>query len=677
MTFNNSLEYFAAASSEEIGSALQAKIDIYYAYLTGAALVDLWRKSFYAYYGMIPQSAMTGFGMFAIGTIVAGGSEGELAKVKINHLRNLITHQLTMTTGNRPALECRARNSDSKSLAQATLGDGIVDYYMREKSLEQHLKDAVELALVFGEGFVRLDWNENGGSAYAVGPDGGQQQQGDVYYRTYNPFDIIRDTTRVNAIDQDWFITHDVSNRFDEAAKYPHVEDELLNVSTDITSARRFIDPTKVIPSAGIGTRETDLIDVYTFMHKPTRALPAGRLTKIAQGGLVLFDGPFPFRAMPLHRISGADIIGSTFGWTLTFDILGIQELIDKLYSVVATNQLASGIQNFWQPPGNQLSKTQIAGGLNLLESVVKPEVLELCQTPAEIFNFITKLESVCETLSGVSAVNRGATPDNLKSGSALAFVAAQTVAFNSGLQGSYARLLENVGSSLVDILKDYAKIPQVAVIAGEFNRPLLKEFVGSDLEPISRVVVDAVSPMSKTTAGKIQIAQDLLGSGLIRNAREYLTVVNTGTLDPLTEGEMSEIILARAENEDLRSGKQVKALFFDDHKFHFLEHRAILGSGARDDPMLVQNVGSHIQEHLSMYGQLQANNPMVLAMMGEPPMPQPQPPGGPVQKQLNATPQAQQQAAEIKKPRMPTMPQGADQASSEAYQQMQPMLNQ
>ena len=695
--YNSDNEYFAAAPSNEIGEVLQGKVDNYYAYLTSSALADLWRKSFYAYYGLNQSGAGSGYGTFAIGNIIAGGSEGELAKIKVNHLRNLITHQLVMCTGQRPALECRARNGDSKSLAQASMGSGIVDYYMREKHLERHLKDAVELGVLLGEGFIRLDWNASGGKAFGVGPNGAPIHDGDIVAKTYNPFDVIRDTTLTTAQDPDWWICHDTKNRFNLAAKYPQVKYELLNTSTDIAAGRKFVDPTKIIPSSGVGSRESDLIDMFEFMHRPTESMPVGRYTVFTQGGLVLFDGPLPFRQLPLYRVSGHDVIGSPFGWTIVFDLLGIQELIDKLYSVVASNQLASGIQNFWQPPGNQLTKTEIAGGLNLLQSVIKPEVLDLCQTPAEIFSFITKLEGVMETLSGVSAVNRGATPDNLKSGSALAFVAAQTVAFNSGLQGSYNELMEGVGSGLIDILKDYANTPQIAVIAGEFNRPMLKKFVGADLESISRVVVDAISPMSKTTAGKIQIAQDLLQAGVIRNAREYLTVVETGALEPLTESEMSETLLARAENEDMRSGKPAKAMFFDDHKFHYLEHRAILANpSSREDLQLVTNASNHIQEHLDMYAQLQINNPMVLAMMGEPPLPLGQaqagmlpqpalppgrqiPPSGPmapVQAQM-----AQQgpaiEAQGIKAPNMPSMPAGSDQASQQAYAQMQPALGQ
>lgn len=677
-------DYFAAAPSDKIGDELQGKVDLYYAYLTSSSLVDLWRKAFYAYYGMLPGSSATGFGMFAIGSIIAGGAEGEIAKVKINQYRSFITHLHVLTTQSRPAMECRAINSDSASLAQAWLGDGVLDYFMREKRLERNIRDAVEMALAMtGESFVRLDWDATAGKQYGVGPNGAPVFDGDLVAKTYNSFDMIRDTTVTSAANLNWYICHDTGVSYDLAAKYPALAKEILATTTDTTSARRFIDPTKIITASGVGTRDSDLLDLYEFIHKPTPAVPTGRYTVFLQGGLVLFDGPLPFRKMPIHRLSAADIIGCPFGWTIGFDLLGIQELIDKLYSVVASNQLASGLQNFWQPPGNELTKTQIAGGLNLLESVVKPEVLEMLRTPAEVFNFIKQLEEVMGTLSGISAVNRGATPENLKSGSALAFVASQAVTFSSGLQQSYNELIEGVGTTIIEILKDFATTPRLAVIAGSFDRPLMKEFIGKDLAQIDRVVVDATSPMSKTTAGKIQIAQDLLQGGLIRNAREYLSVVSTGELESLYESEMSEIILVRSENEDLRGGKQVQPLIIDDHKLHVLEHRSLLANpDSRRDPKLVQAVLDHIQAHINLQLQLQQQNPALLAMLGEQPLPTPQGPpalppgpapgpGGPVGPQVNAQNPSTAAAAGVRPAGMPSLPPGADESSQNAYGQM------
>ncbi len=686
-------EYFAGLPfyDQELGGELMAKVEDYFSFLTSSSLVQLWRRSYYSFYGLEQDGAGSGFGMFKIGSILPGGMEGELARLKVNHYSNLITHQHVNTTQSRPALESRAVNSDSKSLSAAYLSDGVIDYFFREKKLEVNYRDGVDLALKFGDAFVRLDWNANAGRKYGAGPNGGTVYDGDVEAKTYNPFDVVRDVTLTNAAARQWYICRDPVNRFDLAAKYPHLRDEILKVPTNdaTVSQRRFMDPTKVIAQMGSGTtgRQSVLIDQFEFLHDPTPACPQGRYTVFLQGGQVLFDGPLPFAKMPVYRISAGEVSGTPFGWTLAFDILGIQEAIDKLYSIVLTNQLAAGIQNFWQPPNNGLAKSSLGGGLNLLESIVKPEVLALCQTPAEIFNLIKMLEGVCETLSGVSAVSRGQTPENLKSGSALAFVNATSIAFSSGLQNSANTLLEDIGNGLVSLLRDFAETPRIVAISGKSNLPLMKSYSGKDLIPIDRVTVEATAAVSKTTAGKIQIAQDMLQAGLIKTPQEYLTVITTGKLEPLYEGEMAEILLVRSENEDMREGKAVQALRIDEHAFHIAEHKALLSNpAARRDPQLVQLVLAHIAEHEQMMQMLQQTDPAFLAATKQAPLPFPAPPQigppqgvpppaavkpGPPGLVKAGTPPDNTQSG-VGAPNMPRLPAQAGPAAQEANQQFQ-----
>lgn len=675
--------YFAgpevAFYDEQYGGDLQAKVDDYYSFLTSSSLVQLWRRSYYAYYGLLVSGAGSGFGMFAIGTIIPSGLEGEVAKVKVNHYANLVDHKHVLVTQDRPALETRAVNSDSKSLAATMLADGVLDYFFREKKLETNWRDACFYAQLFGEGFVRFDWDAQAGREYGEGPNGAPVQEGDVVAKTYHPFDVVRDVTLPRYADRSWLIFRDPMNKWDLVAKYPHLRQEILNCSSSndsVMSTRRFLDPTKVIQQMGssVTGRDSVLIDQFEFLHEPTPSCPQGRYTVFLQGGQILFDGPLPFSHLPGYRVTAGEVFGSPFGWTHNFDLLGIQEMVDKLYTIDLTNSMATGMQTLWQPTNNGLQKSDIQG-LSLLESAVKPEVLELCATPVGVIKLREAAQAVMETLSGISAVSRGQTPDNLKSGSALAFVNATSLSFASGDQNSANQLLETMGKGLIDLLKDFATTPRIATIAGASNAPLLKEYSGQDFENIDRVTCEVTSAVSKTTAGKIQIAQDLLQSGLIKTPQEYLTVVTTGKLEPLYEGEMSEILLVRSENENLRAGKPAMALILDEHAFHIAEHRSLLASvEARQDALLVQNTLMHIQQHEALQMQLQATQPMVLAATHQEPMPMPMmpPQGGPTPPP-NVQGVAQQKAPpensgmDARPAALPKLPQGASPAVQEA----------
>lgn len=682
--------YFAGPEAEyygtEFGDELQGKVDDYYNFLTSSALVQLWRRSYYAYYGLLISGAGSGFGMFAIGTIIPSGLEGEVAKLKINHYSNLVDHQHVLVTQDRPALETRAVNSDSKSLAASYLADGVLDYFFREKKLEVNWRDACFYAQMFGEGFVRFDWDAQAGQAYGVGPNGAPLYEGDLVAKTYHPFDVVRDVSLVRHQDRSWYIFRDPINKWDLVAKYPHLRQEILNCSSSndsVMSTRRFLDPTKVIQQMGssITGRDSVLVDQFEFLHEPTPSCPDGRYTVFLQGGQILFDGPLPFSHLPGYRVAAGEVFGSPFGWTHNFDLLGLQEAIDKLYTVDFTNSMATGMQCLWQPLNNGLAKSDIQG-LSLLESAVKPEVLNLCATPENVVRLRADIAGVMETLSGISAVSRGQTPENLKSGSALAFVNATSLSFASGAQNSSNQLLEAMGMGVVDILRDFATTPRIATIAGSANLPLMKSYSGNDFQDIDRVTVEVTSAISKTTAGKIQIAQDLLQSGLVKTPQEYITVVTTGKLEPLYEGEMAEILLVRSENEAMRAGEAAMAIILDEHAFHIAEHRALLASmEARKDPRLVQTVLMHIQQHEMLQLQLQTTQPALLAATHQGPLPYPTP--APVAAAPAGPPQARPvpDAGQVQRPpqnsgmdarpsALPKLPAGSPQSAIDANDQ-------
>jgi hypothetical protein len=83
--------------------------------------------------------------------------------------------------------------------------------------------------------------------------------------------------------------------------------------------------------------------------------------------------------------------------------------------------------------------------------------------------------------------------------------------------------------ASLINILKDFAKSPKTVALVGKNNRPLLKEFTGEDIDAISRVIVSVGNPLARTTAGRVEMAEQMLQMGLIKNPKQYFQLLNTG----------------------------------------------------------------------------------------------------------------------------------------------------
>lgn len=598
--------YFAASRDpKDVASSCMDKAKSFYNVMEANSYLDKVQRMWRAYSGAYTNYLGTTHG------VNFTGEQGELVQLPVNHFRNLARHMYNMVTSNRLVLESRAINNDYKSLAQTYLANGILDYYMREKKLEDALKRACEMAIVLGAGFVKLEWNALGGDPYDVDPDTGEMiREGEIEVSNLSVFDVVVDGTK-EKWDKEWVIVRSFKNRYDLIAKYPEYTDKLVGMPGKVDA--------QVYRLAIFSNDDTDQIPVYEFYHSRTDAMPEGRYTLFVDSDTVLLDQPLPYRTVPIFRIAPSDIMGTPYGYSDMFDVFPIQECINSTFSAIMTNQNAFAVQNVFVKHGSDLNVNSLQGGLNVIEGAEAPIPLNLTQSPAEVFKFLEILIQTAETISGVNSVARGNPEASLKSGTALALVQSMALQFISSLQQSYVQIAEDVGTSLIAILKDFANTPKMVALVGRNNRTYLKEFTGEQISSINRVIVDVGNPLSKTIAGRIQMAEQLLQMQLLKTPEEYFQVMNTGRIDKLYQGEMQELLLVQSENEKLLNGEQPQAAMLDSHRLHITEHKSVLSDpDLRQDPNLVQQTLAHIQEHINY---LKTTDPDLLNLIGEKPI--------------------------------------------------------
>lgn len=603
-------KYFAALDQAKIGTELMRRVEDFYSLIRSSGVYKRVSKSYRAYYGMsISGGYENSF------EITPDGEQDEFRRIRVNHYRNIAQHMLNMTTSQKFVPQPIAANSDSKSLKQATLACGLLEYYNRTKRLDRILRQAVEQAIVFGEAYIKTEWDPTLGSKYAVAPGTNKIiKDGDLKFSNVGPLDLIKDPHKESNADVDWLIVRHFENKFEVAARYPELSEKILSLETKNVSEQ-------VRVRFGRSFETSEDIPVYEFYHRTSEAVPEGKYVEFLSADLITFFGPLPYEDVPVRRIVPGELMGSPYGYTAMYDLLALQEIVDMLYSVVATNQAAFGVQNIIAPKGHDLTPTQLAGALNLIEydsKLGKPEALNLLNTPEEIFGFINQVEKVMETLSGVNSVARGDPQPSLESGSALALVQSQAIQFNSGLQQQASQLAEDVYTDAINIIKRYAKTKRIVSIVGKNQRHMVRAFDGDSFSEINRIAVEPGNALSRNISGRMQIAQDLINAGMISQPEQYLQIVKTGSLDPLTEGDQSELFLIRDENELLADGQfdQVISTAIDRHSLHIPEHRSLLGNmELRRDPKLVAGILAHIQEHID---DLRNTDPALLGMIGE-----------------------------------------------------------
>jgi hypothetical protein len=478
------MEYFAALPQDRLIGELQARIDAYYEWILQTGRLARWRTSFNTYYGQRGQHNSS--------YVSAGGEKGELSFLMSNEYRNLVQHLLVMGSAQRPSLETVAVNTDAESKAQSYVGKGLIEYYRRDGQIDSNSYQAAEISLIHDTGWVFNEWDTTLGQEVAVDPDSGQQvRQGDIKTRARTPLDVVIDFTKLDSHAHDWRMVRDPVNKFDLAAQYPELAEEITAITRDLTKDAlfRFGDTVNFYSN-----NVSPDVDVWTFFHRRSLSMPQGRMVQMVDKH-VLFDGPIPYRKLPGNRICPAEMILSPLGYSNMNDLLALQDVMDALISAGVTNMTACGVNNIWTKDLGNMDFTQLAQGMNIFEGDTKPEVLELNKLPQEWFTLANFVIARMEAISGINSVARGNLEQKDLSGAAMALLQSMSIQFNSGFTRSLNKLIEDNGNDIIMLTQDFASEPRLGMIIGEQNRYMMRQYSSADIKTIPARLLPPVEP--------------------------------------------------------------------------------------------------------------------------------------------------------------------------------------
>lgn len=637
--------YWAAAEPERIGEKLMGRVTQYDSDRVTSELHGRLRVARQYYFGFDPS------GTHATSSVLRGGEQGELAQVRVNHSRSLVSTLLNLVISPKISWQPKAVNNDYQAAGQCILARAILEYYWKELQVEKFAVRSCEEAIAFTEGFLFTEWDETLGEDLGVDPETGSLlKSGDIRFTNLSFEDVIRDPRKKSWDSLDWVILKVPRNKHDIARCFPSQYDAICSLQQDVIDIQH--PSGKRNPVDG-----TDDVLCYYFFHKPTPSLPAGRETVFLSSEIVLIDRTLKYDQIPLHRVSMAELIGTPFGYSQYLEVLGIQELIDSLHTSIATNQSTFSTQLIAIEQGSEVPIDQLTGGAKAIyypPGKQPPQALQLCKSPPETFAHLKDLKQDQEQLFGLNSVVRGTPQGSSRSGKALALLQSQAILQASGLQSNYLRFVESVGAAVLQMIQTRATTERKVAISGKGNSYLQKEetYTGASIGKVKKVTVDIGNPLAQTAAGRSEIAQELIGLGIVKTHEQYQQVLATGQMEPLTQSLENELLLIAAENEEIAKGAAPVGgvLIHDDHLLHCREHRpALANPQARVNPGVLKAGTEHIHEHYKAFfgidplggqGDPMAGVPpsppdplyreRMLFLMGMGPLPQPPMPGMP-----------------------------------------------
>ena len=553
-------QYFATLEGQELVTALQGRWKWWTEYAVSAGFAWLWRRSQAGLYGMGDKG-------YSALELQKHGAQGQLTKIRLNHYGNLGQHFHSMLEGDGIAYDPMAGGEKWQDAESARKARGLLENWLSD-GLEGALRKAETFGTFCGHGWVATDWDARAGEAVMPDvedepspdapplPNAAQKPpvfSGEMRRYPYAPWQVAFDPD-ARAPDQvDWVILKRHVNRWSLAAQFPEHRDAILGAGNGVTDDVEFRNGW----GRGGTTREYgDRVALYQFRHKSNEACDGGRLVLYVEGhNTPLSADPLPFKDMAVQRFAPMDIADSAFGFTPLWWLLGPQQAVDMLKSIDVSQHRAFGTPIIMAPMGSNVSYQSLRTGQAIVEYTpgLKPELASFNGQTESSGRLANDYVGEMETLIGVNSVNRGNPQASLESGSSLALVQATAVQFVKPFDRNKRTFEEGVAQDHLRIFTTFATTPHEVRVAGQGGSERTEKISGSDVEGVGRVRVVGGNPLMRTLAGKVQIADNMVKMGLIKDAAAYLRVLENGDLGKMMEPENRARSLIDAENEMLR----------------------------------------------------------------------------------------------------------------------------
>lgn len=617
--------YFAADHVDRLIDTCETKINNWGAAAGASGFMSSvvkaqWRNNAAYYASMLEAQAWDTGLTFA-------GDKGEFVKSIIPKARVLIRQFVSLATKQRYSFDVVTDVADSDPIKTARIGSAIVKNECEKHHIDLVAERIVETVAIEGLCCITNTWNTSSGRIY-----GRMDEKGNMLYsggnrlEMYTFNDMIFDWTKKNPDDLDWCIFRNKKNRWDLIAQFPELEEKIRSLPS--AQLERLAMPTLAVEAYEVNQDE---VYVREFYHKPTPALPFGRMSIYCNKDVVLFDGENPYECIPAVFFVFQQIKNTLLGYPMMSNLLTQQELYTAEISTIATNHSAFGVQSVLVPKGSNISVNQVSKGMTFIDYTPlgadgggKPEPMQLTSTPPEVFNFVNMMSAGLEELSMINATLRGQPPANVTSGAMAATLSANALEFIYSDTKGLTIGLEQLMSMSIKNYKKFASVEQIIDVIGEGNTSTAQEFQGGDVQGVKQVKIRQGNPLLNTIAGRLQLGESilpLLQQGKNDAISRYLGLLEGAPIETLFQSELSEDVAVSQEIEALQRGEPVAPLITDNHPMYIRAYQKLLYNPAiRQNGTMIQSLLSLIMERASLE---QSCPPDVKAMLRGLPMPQ------------------------------------------------------
>ena len=582
-----------------------------------------WVRNFLAYYSPIINPGRWDT------SLIYQGEQGELVRMYSPELRVAIQRLKAIITKQRLSFQCMAEVGGVDVSEEIKIGNALADQIVQNEELDIKMPLCLEGALVTGKWFMKTIWSSERGDpvGYRAG-DGALMHSGGPEVSPVSVFDMFYDVDCNSVRERSWMMARTRRSRWDLIAEHPDLADYIRQ----LPSAQEELGAAFWFDTRNINY---DTVLVYEFYHRPSPAMPKGRMLIFSNAHTVYVDDTNKYGCIPIEEMSPETVLDTGLGYPKMTDMLPSQEMLDNTISAVATNSSQFAVQNVLVPRNANINLEEI-NGMRFISYTPeagpgggKPEPLNLSQTAPETFKFIELLSGNLDKMSLLNGALQGNLPPGVTSGTAIATLAASGIESITPYMLCYLHCSEKVMWHSFNAFQKFGDAFQTLRMGGRNSQITGKSFNKDSIKNLSGVKIIPVNPLYGTIAGRVQIADNAMKIPKDQWG-DYFAILDGEPLQTLTKGAVDQKDLVLLENDQLSNGVPVPALATDNHAAHIKGHSVPL-----NDPSVRLNgkVNQVFLDHIMEHYQLSKNTaPDLMYMVQTGQMPPPSPGGSPGQ---------------------------------------------
>ncbi len=413
-------------------------------------------------------------------------------------------------SANPPTVVVKPASTDNDDRQKADAADRLVRHAIRRYKMQENIDQATARTLLYGTGWMKTLWNEEGGGMLDIDEATGDlQMEGDILIEPCSTWDIYIDPFAKQWKDMKYIIERKWMSREECRMRYPKFHRKIESKSEN--NVRREAQ----LSYRGRHRLENQPVSIYCYWEKgmPINGMGGRYIEFLDDGTLVspIERNPFTFREveedehtrptaqLPFHILTDIDVSDQIYGKSFIEYDVEIQDVVNRLDTGTVENLENHSAFRMVLPEGCEIMEDSITNESDVILKVTGsqgPHFVSPPQSPPDMSRLRDRLTAGIDSMAGVNESMFGE-QSRETSGFSMQYATNQGNMIRRRLFNKYVSFVEDIYKSYLNLIKAHWEIPRTISVLGKEKAFESVEISSADIVSGFDIVVEYGASLS------------------------------------------------------------------------------------------------------------------------------------------------------------------------------------